>query len=156
MKYNELNLVKDRQPNRVGRGISAGQGKTAGRGTKGQRSRTGSSRKPGFEGGQNPLYSRIPKLRGFKQFREQPTTITTGVLNKFSGVVDNFTLYEARILSRVDQKARVVVRGELTSKVNVKLQGASEKAIEVITKAGGSFVLTERPKATKAVAEDTK
>ena len=61
MKYNELTLTADKQPRRVGRGISAGQGKTAGRGTKGQRSRAGSSKKPGFEGGQTPLYRRLPK-----------------------------------------------------------------------------------------------
>ena len=149
MKYNELTLTADKQPRRVGRGISAGQGKTAGRGTKGQRSRAGSSKKPGFEGGQNPLKSRIPKLRGFKQFREQPTTITTTKLNAFSGVVDNFVLYEARLLKNPDQKARVVVRGELTSKVTVRLQGASEKAIQAIVKAGGSFEKTQRPQATK-------
>jgi large subunit ribosomal protein L15 len=156
MKYNELSLNKDRKKTRVGRGISAGQGKTAGRGTKGQGSRTGSSRKPGFEGGQNPLISRIPKLRGFKPFWDKPTTVTTSVLNKFDGLVDNFTLYQARILCAPDQKARVVVRGELTAKVQVKLQGASEKAIEMITKAGGSFEKTERPKATKLESEESK
>lgn len=156
MKYNELSLNKDRKKTRVGRGISAGQGKTAGRGTKGQGSRTGSSRKPGFEGGQNPLISRIPKLRGFKPFWDKPTTVTTSALNKFDGLVDNFTLYQARILSAPDQKARVVVRGELTTKVQVKLQGASEKAIEMITKAGGSFEKTERPKATKLESEESK
>jgi len=69
MKYNELNISKDKNARRVGRGISAGRGKTAGRGTKGQKARAGSRRKPGFEGGQNPLMNRIPKLRGFKQFR---------------------------------------------------------------------------------------
>ncbi len=154
MKYNELTLTADKQPRRVGRGISAGQGKTAGRGTKGQRSRAGSSKKPGFEGGQNPLKSRIPKLRGFKQFREQPITITTMKLNSFSGVVDNFVLYEAKILKSPDQKARVVVRGDLTSKVTVRLQGASEKAIEAILKAGGKFEKTARPQATKQEKED--
>jgi large subunit ribosomal protein L15 len=156
MKYNELSLRTDRKKTRVGRGISAGQGKTAGRGTKGQGSRTGSSRKPGFEGGQNPLISRIPKLRGFKPFWDKPVTLTTGALNKFSGLVDNFTLYQARILSSPDQKVRVVVRGELTSKVDVKLQGASESAIEMITKVGGSFEKTDRPKATKQVSDESK
>lgn len=153
MKYNDLSLKRDRRPNRVGRGISAGQGKTAGRGTKGQGSRTGSSRRPGFEGGQNPLYSRIPKLRGFTQFRPKPVTVTTGQLNKFSGLVDNYTLYEARVLKSPDQIVRVVVRGELTAKITVKLQAASEKAVEAIAKAGGSFQATPRPQATK-VSED--
>lgn len=156
MKYNELDIDADKQSRRVGRGISAGRGKTAGRGTKGQKSRAGSSRKPGFEGGQNPLISRIPKLRGFTQFREQTTTITTSKLNDFTGTVDNYTLYEARLLKRPDQKAKVVVRGELKAKLTVRLQGASEKAIQAITKAGGTFEKTDRPKATKIVSKDDK
>ena len=65
MKYNELNLTPFRSPKRVGRGIAAGQGKTAGRGTKGQKSRTGSGKKPGFEGGQNPL-AQPAQQRGMK------------------------------------------------------------------------------------------
>lgn len=139
MKFNELNTTKQKKPTRVGRGIAAGKGKTAGRGTKGQKSRAGSGRKPGFEGGQNPLYKRIPKLRGFKPFWAKPTTITTGQLNNYSGVVDNFTLYENKVLANPSDIARVVVRGELTAKVDVRLQGASTNAIEAIKKAGGSF-----------------
>jgi len=147
MKFNELKTKKARQSNRVGRGIAAGQGKTAGRGTKGQNSRAGSGSKPGFEGGQNPLYKRIPKLRGFTPFWDKPVTVTTQQLNQFEGLVDNFTLYEAKILKNPSEIARVVVRGEISSKVDVKLQGASEKAIEAITKAGGSFVKVDRVKA---------
>lgn len=147
MKFNELKTTKAKKANRVGRGIAAGQGKTAGRGTKGQNARAGSGKKPGFEGGQNPLYKRIPKLRGFTQFRSKPTTITTSQLNQFKGLVDNFTLYEAKLLSDPSEVARVVVRGDLNTKVDVKLQAASEKAVEAITKAGGSFVKTDRVKA---------
>jgi len=147
MKFNELHTNKVRKANRVGRGIAAGQGKTAGRGTKGQNSRAGSGKKPGFEGGQNPLYKRIPKLRGFTPFWDKPVTITTSQLNQFTGVVDNFTLYEAKILNNPSDIARVVVRGELKTKVDVKLQGASEKAIETIVKAGGSFAKVTRVKA---------
>lgn len=154
MKFNELKTTKARQSNRVGRGIAAGQGKTAGRGTKGQNARAGSGRKPGFEGGQNPLYKRIPKLRGFTQFRDKPTTVTTAQLNQFSGVVDNFTLYEAKILSNPSDVARIVSRGDVTSKVDVKLQSASENAINSITKAGGSFVKTDRVKAAGKSEED--
>lgn len=156
MKYNELEVSKDKRARRAGRGISAGRGKTAGRGTKGQKSRAGSSRKPGFEGGQNPLIKRLPKLRGFTQFREQPITITTEKLNQFKGLVDNFTLYEARILKRVDQRARVVLRGDITSKVDVKLQGASEGAVKAITKAGGTFEKVDRPKAATTAKSDDK
>jgi large subunit ribosomal protein L15 len=147
MKFNELNTAKAKKSNRVGRGIAAGQGKTAGRGTKGQNSRAGSGRKPGFEGGQNPLYKRIPKLRGFTPFWDKPTTITTSQLNQFKGLVDNFTLYEEKLINNPSDIVRVVVRGDIDTKVDVKLQGASEKAIEAITKAGGSFVKTDRVKA---------
>lgn len=147
MKFQELKTTKVKQANRVGRGIAAGQGKTAGRGTKGQNSRAGSGRKPGFEGGQNPLYKRIPKLRGFTPFWEKPTTVTTEQLNQFTGVVDNFTLYEAKITSNPSEIARVVLRGEVKSKVDVRLQAASQNAINAITKAGGSFVKTDRVKA---------
>jgi len=155
MKFNELKTTKTRSANRVGRGIAAGQGKTAGRGTKGQKARAGSSRKPGFEGGQNPLYKRIPKLRGFTPFWDKPTTITTGQLSQFSGTVDNVTLYEAKILSDPSDIARVVVRGDLTSKVKVSLQGASEKAIETISKAGGSFTKVPRLKAAGKVVDES-
>lgn len=154
MKYNQLSLKKDRRKNRVGRGISAGGGKTAGRGTKGQGSRAGSSRRPGFEGGQNPLYARIPKLRGFAQYKEKTVTVTTSKLNMFSGLVDNYALYQARILSRPDQSARVVVRGELKSKVQVKLQAASEQAIKKIAATGGSFEAVPRPRAAKTEKSD--
>ncbi len=153
MKYNELDVIKDKRSRRVGRGISAGRGKTAGRGTKGQKARAGNGRKPGFEGGQNPLLNRIPKLRGFTQFRPKTKTITTAKLNNFKGLVDNFTLFEARILKNVDDKAKVVLNGEIKTKVQVKLQGASAGAIEAITKAGGSFEKTERPKATSTTED---
>ncbi len=154
MKFNELNTNKARKSNRVGRGIAAGQGKTAGRGTKGQNSRSGSSRKPGFEGGQNPLYKRLPKLRGFTPFWDKPATITTAQLNQFNGVVDNFTLYEAKIIDDPSMISRVVLRGDVTSKVDVKLQAASEKAIEMIVKAGGSFQKTDRVKSAGKSEED--
>jgi large subunit ribosomal protein L15 len=85
MKYNELNIEANKSKTRVGRGIAAGKGKTAGRGTKGQHSRTGSTRRPGFEGGQNPLMQRLPKLRGFKSFKVPAETIYTGQLEQFGG-----------------------------------------------------------------------
>ena len=69
MKYNELVLKSHKNPVRAGRGIAGGRGKTAGRGTKGQGSRKSGCVRPGFEGGQMPLYMRIPKLRGFTSHR---------------------------------------------------------------------------------------
>jgi large subunit ribosomal protein L15 len=147
MKFHELNTIKAKKSNRVGRGIAAGQGKTAGRGTKGQNSRAGNGRKPGFEGGQNPLYKRLPKLRGFTPFWDKPITVTTTQLSQFTGLVDNFTLYEAKIIKHPSAITRVVVKGDLTTKVDVKLQSASQNAINAITKNGGTFVKTNRVKA---------
>src|SRR3569832_1078298 len=99
MKYNELQVTSTRNAKRVGRGISAGQGKTAGRGTKGQGSRTGSHKKPGFEGCQTPLMHRLPKLRGFKSHRPQVEVIYTGQLDKLGTAVDNHKLAEAGLVS---------------------------------------------------------
>ncbi len=145
MKYNELQVEQHRRGRRVGRGISAGQGKTAGRGTKGQGSRTGKGRRPGFEGGQNPLMQRLPKLRGFTPFWKKPITITTDKAEALGGVIDNFTLFNAGLLEDPYVKVRLVVRGEVTKKLQVKLQAASAGAIEKVQKAGGSFEKTPKP-----------
>ena len=152
MKYHELETNKQKRPNRIGRGISAGQGKTAGRGTKGQNSRTGGPRRPNFEGGRLPLMQRLPKLRGEGKGSnnrrvKKPKTenILTGQLNIFSGKkVDNFTLAQAGLMSNPYARVKVILGGKLESKVEVHLQGASESAKAAIKKAGGSFILTSR------------
>ncbi len=149
MKYNELKTTAHRRKARVGRGISAGQGKTAGRGTKGQGSRTGKGRRPGFEGGSNPLMQRIPKLRGFTRFWDKPTTITTDKINAMSGLVDNFSLFEVGLIDNPYQVVRITVRGEITKKLQVRVQAASAGAIELIKKAGGSFEKSTKPARTK-------
>src|SRR5438045_4460894 len=96
MKYNELNLTRQKSANRSGRGISAGRGKTAGRGTKGQGSRKSSNNRPGFEGGQMPLYMRLPHLRGFKSKRTRPEVIYTGQLESIKkSTIDNQAVFEA-------------------------------------------------------------
>lgn len=140
MKFNDLKISSNKSAKRVGRGISAGQGKTAGRGTKGQSSRTGGRVRPGFEGGQNPLYQRLPKLPGFTSHRPKAENIYTGQLEQFDGkTVDNFTVANAGITSSPYVKVKLVVKGKVTKKVTVKLQGASQTAIEAVQKAGGSF-----------------
>lgn len=154
MKFNELKANTHKSANRVGRGISAGQGKTAGRGTKGQKSRAGSTRRLGFEGGQNPLMSRLPKLRGFKNHRPKPETVYTADLATIKGTVDNFSLAEAGLVSSPYVKVKLITRGEVSAKHQVKLQHASQTAIEAIKKAGGSFETIEQvkrqPKVKKA------
>src|SRR5882757_7174320 len=100
MKFHELQVVKAKSPKRVGRGIAAGQGKTAGRGTKGQKSRTDSSKKPGFSGGQNPLMQQLPKLPGFKSKRIPAENVFTDQLDKLTGkTIDNATLAAAGLVS---------------------------------------------------------
>lgn len=140
MKYNELSAKRQTKPTRKGRGISAGEGKTAGRGTKGQGSRKSGGVRPGFEGGQMPLYMRLPKLRGFKSHQLAPETAYTGQLAEIKKqTIDNAALAEAGIVSSPYVAVKVVLRGELGVKKDVKLQGASKAAIAAIEKAGGTF-----------------
>jgi large subunit ribosomal protein L15 len=147
MHYHELTTAKTKNAKRVGRGISAGQGKTAGRGTKGQNSRAGGRRRPGFEGGQTPLMQRLPKLPGFRSLKPKAENVYTGQLNDFAGkTADNFTLFNAGLISSPHTEVKIVVKGELTAKVAVAVQGASEAAKAAIQKAGGSFTLTPRVK----------
>ncbi len=155
MKYHELQASAQKNPKRVGRGISAGQGKTAGRGTKGQNSRTGGRRRPGFEGGQTPLMQRLPKLRGFRSVRVKSENVYTGQLDQFAGkTADNFTLAAAGITSSPYVNVKLVVKGDVTSKVSVELQAASESAKAAVQKAGGSFKAV--PRVARTSAKDDK
>lgn len=150
MKYNELDLKKNKGPNRVGRGISAGQGKTAGRGTKGQGARKSGGVRPGFEGGQMPLYMRIPKLRGFKSKREKMANVYIGdIQSTGKASVDNATFTEAGLVASPYHRVKIIAGGELKKAVIVKAQGASAGAIKAIEKAGGKFVKIERAKRPK-------
>ncbi len=144
MKYNELDMTAKKTQKRVGRGISAGQGKTAGRGTKGQNSRTGGGTRPGFEGGQNPLYLRLPKLRGFTSKRPVTETVYTGQLDALGATIDNFSLAEAGLISSPYCNVKLVVQGDVTKKHAVHLQGASAGAQALVTKVGGTFKKTPR------------
>lgn len=153
MKYHELSTEKTASKRRVGRGIAAGQGKTAGRGTKGQGARAGYSKKPGFEGGQNPLMQRLPKLAGFRSFKPKAEVVYTGQLDGLAGkTIDNAALAEAGITTSAFVKVKLILKGEVTKKVTVTLQGASAGAIAAVQKAGGSFekiTAPARPASTK-------
>ncbi|QQS19615.1 50S ribosomal protein L15 [Candidatus Saccharibacteria bacterium] len=144
MKYNELTAAPKQSPKRVGRGIAAGQGKTAGRGTKGQGARTGFSKRPGFEGGQNPLMQRLPKLRGFRSYRVKAENIYTQDLNDLGTTVNNKVLADAGLTSGEFVRVKLLFRGEVSKKVVVELQAASVNAVEAIQKAGGSFKAVSR------------
>ncbi len=151
MKFNELTIQSHKKSRRVGRGISAGQGKTAGRGTKGQGSRTGGGKGPHFEGGQTPLMQRLPKMRGFRAIKAKPTTVTTAQIGQVKGtVVDGFTLAEAGVIEHAHLRIKLVLRGEVTKKLIVKLPAASDGAIKAVEKAGGSFAKVPRNKRISA------
>lgn len=150
MKYNELVVEKQKKTKRAGRGISAGRGKTAGRGTKGQGSRKSPVRY-GFEGGQNPLYARLPKLRGFRSHRPAAEAVYTGQLEDLKKpAVDTGVLHDAGLISSPHVRVKLLYKGELKSKKIVQLQAASKQAVKVIEKAGGSFTKVDR------VARSTK
>ena len=141
MKLHELKPAEgSRKPRRrVGRGIGSGMGKTSTRGTKGQFSRTGGGTRPGFEGGQMPLYRRLPK-RGFKNtFAKKYAEVNVEQLNCFDNgaVVDPAALIEAGILKNVLDGVRVLGNGELTKSLTVQAQGFTKSAQQKIESAGG-------------------
>jgi large subunit ribosomal protein L15 len=147
MKYNQLKTRSPKSTKRVGRGIAGGQGKTAGRGTKGQGARAGSSAKPGFAGGSNPLMQKLPKLPGFRSHRKQAETVYTGQLERFAGkTVDAETLAKSGLVSNPFVSIKLIVKGVLTKKVTVKLPSASASAIAAVQSAGGSFEKVETQK----------
>ena len=150
MKYNDLQVTANKGKKRVGRGISAGQGKTAGRGTKGQNSRTGKKLRATFQGGQRALVQAVPKARGFKSMRTPAQVVYLDRLEGLKGTVDNFALYEAGLVATPFHTVKVIARGELSSKVTLKVQAASKSVIEAIKKAGGTFEKTATPLPTSA------
>jgi large subunit ribosomal protein L15 len=156
-KYNELVLTKNKSAKRVGRGIAAGRGKTAGRGTKGQGARKSGGVRPGFEGGQTPLYIRLPKLRGFKSKRPAAETIYTGQLDLVKKArIDTQTLYAAGLVSSPYVNVKLLLNGEVKSKKDVKLPAASKKAAEAVVKAGGTFTKVERLARSKVKTDKIK
>lgn len=146
MKYNELQVSSNRDRKRVGRGIAGGQGKTAGRGTKGQGSRTGKKFGSMFTGGSRSLVTAVPKARGFKSMKTPAQVVYLDHLNAFKGkTVDNFALFEAGMIATPFQTVKVILRGELTEKVDLRVQGASKSVQAAVTKAGGTFEKTATP-----------
>lgn len=157
MKLNELrdNAGATKAKKRIGRGPGSGTGKTGGRGIKGQKSRSGVAIK-GFEGGQMPLYQRLPK-RGFnKPNRKAFSVVNLGLIQKFidegkidiKAVIDEDALIASGLIRRKKDGIRVLSKGEITSKVEISVTGASKSAIEAVAKAGGSLTVT-----TAAAAE---
>ena len=125
---------------RRGRGHGSGNGKTAGKGHKGQKARSGGGVRPGFEGGQMPLYRRLPK-RGFKNRNSKEIiAINVDVLNRFEdgAEVTAESLLESRAISKIGDGVKILGNGELTKKLNVKVNAVSETAKAKIEAAGGT------------------
>ncbi len=149
MKLNELrdNDGATKKRKRVGRGPGSGTGKTAGRGVKGQKSRSGVAIN-GYEGGQMPLYQRLPK-RGFnKPNRKEYAVVNLGMIQKFIDAgklgeeINETELVDSGLVRRKRDGIRILGKGELTAKVVLTVTGASKGAIEAVEKAGGSLTLT--------------
>ncbi|TNC46613.1 50S ribosomal protein L15 [Rubellimicrobium rubrum] len=160
MKLNELrdNPGASKKKVRVGRGPGSGVGKTAGRGIKGQKSRSGVAI-GGYEGGQMPLYMRLPK-RGFnKPNRKEYAVVNLGLIQKFidSGRIDagqpitEEVLVSSGVLRRARDGIRVLSKGEITSSVTINVTGASAGAVAAVSAAGGTLTVS---RATES-AEDT-
>ncbi|ACU94672.1 LSU ribosomal protein L15P [Cryptobacterium curtum DSM 15641] len=134
-----------KQRTRVGRGHAAGKGKTAGRGLNGQKSRSGGGKRPGFEGGQTPLYMRLPKLPGFRNInRVEYVPVNVSRLEaKFEAgsVIDNAALVAAGIIKHEDALVKVLGDGEITKALTVKVDKVSASAAKKIEAAGGKVEL---------------
>lgn len=150
MKLNELsdNPGAARKQKRVARGPGSGKGKTAGRGIKGQKSRSGVAI-GGYEGGQMPLYRRLPK-RGFnKPNQKHYAVVNLGLIQKFvdagkldaKGEINAEALVASGLLRRALDGVRVLAKGEITSAMTLNVAGASKAAIEAVEKVGGKVTV---------------
>ena len=152
MKMNQLksSLTSNKKRKRVGRGSGSGHGKTAGRGVSGQKSRSGVAIN-GFEGGQMPLYRRLPK-RGFKNiFSKKIQSIN---FNQISNIIQKYNLkpenlkesdfFKRKILNKSKGFLKLLNVGELSSPITIEVSYASKKAIEKVEKFGGSVKITKK------------
>ncbi|MFK7882464.1 50S ribosomal protein L15 [Roseobacter sp.] len=150
MKLNELsdNAGATKKRKRVGRGPGSGTGKMGGRGIKGQKSRSGVAIN-GYEGGQMPLYQRLPK-RGFnKPNRKSYAVVNLGLIQKFIDAekidakkpITEDVLIESGLIRRKLDGIRVLAKGEVTGKLTIEVTGASKSAVEAVAKAGGSLTV---------------
>ncbi|MDJ0994666.1 MAG: 50S ribosomal protein L15 [Dinoroseobacter sp.] len=151
MKLHELrdNPGATKPRKRIGRGPGSGTGKTGGRGIKGQKSRSGVAIK-GYEGGQMPLYQRLPK-RGFnKPNAKKFAVVNLGLIQKFidagkldaKAAITEDALVASGLVRRKLDGVRVLAKGEITAKVDLQVTGASKSAVAAVEKAGGSLTVT--------------
>ncbi|MGB1153329.1 MAG: 50S ribosomal protein L15 [Paracoccaceae bacterium] len=158
MKLHELrdNDGALQKKKRVGRGVGSGKGKTAGRGIKGQKSRSGVAIN-GYEGGQMPLYQRLPK-RGFnKPNRKKFAVVNLGLIQKFveagkldaSAEISEDALVASGLVRRKLDGVRILAKGDISAKVKLSVTGASKSAIAAVEKAGGTLTVTAVPAAAE-------
>ena len=151
MKLNELrdNPGAAKKQKRVARGPGSGKGKTAGRGIKGQKSRSGVAINA-YEGGQMPLYMRLPK-RGFnKPNRKEFAVVNLGAIQKFveagkldaAAAIDEEALVKSGLVRRKLDGIRVLAKGDVSAKLTLSVSGASKSAVEAVEKAGGTLTVT--------------
>ncbi len=159
MKLNTFNVGKNRKKKRLGRGIGSTKGKTSGRGHKGQKSRSGVSIK-GFEGGQMPLHRRLPK-RGFKNpFRREFSIVNFADIDKAiknkklnpTKEISQEQLIKAGLIRKNSLGVKLLANGKLAHKVTIKVNKASKKATDEISKIKGSLIL-EDSKAKDAIKD---
>ncbi|CAM4248833.1 50S ribosomal protein L15 [Palleronia rufa] len=157
MKLNELrdNDGAAKKARRVGRGPGSGKGKTAGRGIKGQKSRSGVAIN-GYEGGQMPLYQRLPK-RGFNNRNAKSyAVVNLGLIQKFIDAgklgeeITETELVDSGLVRRKRDGIRLLAKGELTTAAKITVTGASRGAIEAVEKAGGSVTVTQPRETSEA------
>ena len=143
MKLHELSPAEGstRENFRKGRGAGSGNGKTAGKGHKGQNARSGGGVRPGFEGGQLPLYRKLPKRGFYNRFATEYSVVNVETLNKFEdgAVVDLAALAAAGVVSQPKSALKILGKGELAKKLTVKAAVFSASAKEKIEAAGGKI-----------------
>lgn len=141
MKLHELSPApgSKQKRTRVGRGLGSGLGKTAGKGHKGQNARAGGGVRPGFEGGQMPIYRRLPKRGFYNKFGKEYAEVNVDQLNRFDNgtVIDPVVLIDAGVLKNVHDGVRILGNGVLEKSLTVKANGFTKSAIEKIQAAGG-------------------
>ena len=165
MKLNEIRDNKEATKNRkrIGRGIGSGTGKTSGQGHKGQKARSGVAIK-GFEGGQMPIHRRLPK-RGFTNiFRTTYTEINLDKIESLikdkkidpANIINAEQLFKVGLIKKMDEKIKLLGKGELTSKINIEVYASSVSAKAHVEKIGGTVLIFNKKKSDKIIIEKSE
>ena len=165
MKLNEIRDNKEATKNRkrIGRGIGSGTGKTSGQGHKGQKARSGVAIK-GFEGGQMPIHRRLPK-RGFTNiFRTTYTEINIDKIESLikdkkidpANIINAEQLFKVGLIKKMDEKIKLLGKGELLSKINIEVSASSVSAKAHVEKIGGTVLIFNKKKSDKIIIEKSE